>query len=105
MLQVAYDESVDLNNTMISGGGTPGFGPSSIDEAALSRDANCTPVHSYQYLRTNTVFEVGNLLEYSGCFAALIVHVSSPVAFIVHESASHLSGTPESHTQVTCTEI
>ena len=58
--EVVYDESIDINPALLSGGGTPGFNASSIDPAKLPLDPSkgCTPVYPHSFLRVNTIFEV-----------------------------------------------
>lgn len=58
--EVLYDESIDINPDLLSGGGTPGFNASSIDPAKLPLDPSkgCTPVYPHSFLRVNTIFEV-----------------------------------------------
>ncbi len=57
---VVYDESIDINPDLLSGGGKPGFNASSIDPAKLPLDPSkgCTPVYPHSFLRVNTIFEV-----------------------------------------------
>lgn len=51
--EVIYDESIDKDPTVISGGG-------GINEDALPRDPfnGCIPVYPHSFLRVNTIFEV-----------------------------------------------
>jgi hypothetical protein len=51
--EVVYDESIDIDNTQINGGG-------GINPAALPLDPSkgCTPVYPHSFLRVNTIFEV-----------------------------------------------
>jgi len=51
--QVGFDEEVDTNYLLLSGGG-------SINPAYLPRDSTkgCAPVYPHSYLRVNTIFEV-----------------------------------------------
>ena len=49
--QVAYDESIDLDKSVLNGGG-------GIDATLLPRDPAGNVVLPHQYLRVNTVFEV-----------------------------------------------
>jgi hypothetical protein len=50
---MAYDESIDINLTLLNGGG-------GINPKFLPRDPNnnCQPVFPHEYLRVNTIFEV-----------------------------------------------
>lgn len=50
---VLYDESIDIDNTKLNGGG-------GINPQALPRDPkrNCEPVYPHQFLKANTIFEV-----------------------------------------------
>ncbi len=48
---VAYDESIDVDKTLLSGGG-------GINTSLLPRDPDGSPVLPHQYLKVNTVFEV-----------------------------------------------
>jgi len=48
---VAYDESIDVDKTLLSGGG-------GINTSLLPRDPDGAPVLPHQYLKVNTVFEV-----------------------------------------------
>jgi hypothetical protein len=50
---MAYDESIDVNLTLLNGGG-------GINPKFLPRDPNnnCQPVFPHEYLRVNTIFEV-----------------------------------------------
>jgi hypothetical protein len=67
---VLYDESVDYNDTLLSGGGSPGFGPSSIDPSKMplapvldahgNPTGQCKPVYPHQFLRVNTIFNVAH---------------------------------------------
>lgn len=58
--EVVYDESIDINPDLLSGGGNPGFNASSIDPAKLPLNPakGCTPVYPHSFLRVNTIFEV-----------------------------------------------
>ena len=51
--EVVYDESIDIDNTKIDGGG-------GINPAALPLDPSkgCTPVYPHSFLHVNTIFEV-----------------------------------------------
>ena len=51
--EVVYDESIDIDSTVLNGGG-------GINPAALPLDPahGCTPVYPHSYLRVNTIFEV-----------------------------------------------
>ncbi len=51
--EVIYDESIDKNSAILSGGG-------GINEDALPRDPfnGCAPVYPHSFLRVNTIFEV-----------------------------------------------
>ena len=58
---VAYDETLDIDLTKLSGGGTPGFDGSSVNVANLplqKSGSSCTPVFPHSYLLVNTIFEV-----------------------------------------------
>lgn len=48
---IAYDESIDIDKTLLSGGG-------GINTSLLPRDPDGSPVLPHQYLKVNTVFEV-----------------------------------------------
>jgi hypothetical protein len=50
------DQGIDLDDTMLNGGGDSGAG--SIDPKKLSRNpaAGCAPVYPWNFLRTNTIF-------------------------------------------------
>jgi Type I phosphodiesterase / nucleotide pyrophosphatase len=52
------DQGIDLDDTMLNGGGDSGAG--SIDPKKLSRSpaAGCAPVYPWDFLRTNTIFGV-----------------------------------------------
>jgi hypothetical protein len=52
------DQGIDLDDTMLNGGGDSGAG--SIDPKKLSRNpaAGCAPVYPWDFLRTNTIFGV-----------------------------------------------
>ncbi len=52
------DQGIDLDDTMLNGGGDSGAG--SIDPKKLSRNpaAGCAPVYPWNFLRTNTIFGV-----------------------------------------------
>lgn len=54
--QVAYDESLDKDMTLLSGGGDFGF--SSIDPTMLPFDKNCNRVYPHTHVRVNNIFEV-----------------------------------------------
>jgi hypothetical protein len=51
--EVVYDESIDLDNTLLNGGG--GIDPTTLP---LDGDAGCKPVYPHTFLRVNTIFEV-----------------------------------------------
>ncbi|MEW5298477.1 MAG: hypothetical protein WDW38_000788 [Sanguina aurantia] len=53
---VAYDESLDKDMTLLSGGGDFGF--SSIDPTMLPFDKNCNRVYPHTHVRVNNIFEV-----------------------------------------------
>jgi hypothetical protein len=55
---VAYDESIDFNNTVLNGGGDSSLG--SINPALLPLDGNGNPVYPHQFLRVNTIFNVAH---------------------------------------------
>ena len=60
---VFYDQSIDLNSDLGSGGGTPGFGTSSIDKTQLPllfSNGQLVPVFPHSYLQVNTIFEVAH---------------------------------------------
>ncbi len=52
------DQGIDLDDTLLNGGGDSGAG--SIDPKKLSRNpaAGCAPVYPWDFLRTNTIFGV-----------------------------------------------
>jgi hypothetical protein len=52
------DQGIDLDDTLLNGGGDSGAG--SIDPKKLSRNpaAGCAPVYPWNFLRTNTIFGV-----------------------------------------------
>lgn len=57
--QVLFDESIDKNPDLLSGGGDYGVG--SIDVTKLPLDCTsgtCTPFYPHQYPRVNTIFDV-----------------------------------------------
>jgi hypothetical protein len=60
--EVVYDESVDFNSTLLSGGGTPGFNASSINPDNLpqfcNRKSTCEPVFPHNNVKVNTIFNV-----------------------------------------------
>ncbi len=53
---VAYDETIDKNTALLSGGGN--FDASSINPALLPRDKNGKPVYPHSFLKVNTIFNV-----------------------------------------------
>lgn len=53
---VTYDESIDKNSTLLSGGGN--FDASSIDPTQLPVDSKGNPVYPSTYLKVNTIFNV-----------------------------------------------
>jgi hypothetical protein len=59
--EVALAENVDINSDLLSGGGTPGFNPSSIDPSKLPlrcTQTKCTPVFPHSFVKVNTIFNV-----------------------------------------------
>ena len=62
-----YEEGIDKDQSVISGGGDSGVG--SIDPTRLPRDPynGCKPVYPWQFVRTNTIFGV---IHQAGGFAA-----------------------------------
>lgn len=62
-----YEEGIDKDQTLISGGGD--FGVGSIDPTKLPRDPynGCKPVYPWEFVRTNTIFSV---IHQAGGFAA-----------------------------------
>ncbi len=53
-----YDEGIDINQSLLNGGGDAGI--ASIDPRKLPRDPyqNCAPVYPWNFVRTNTIFGV-----------------------------------------------
>lgn len=51
--QVAYDETIDIDNSKLDGGG--GINP---DYLPRDPDNHCQPVYPHQYVRVNNIFEV-----------------------------------------------
>jgi hypothetical protein len=62
---VAYDETIDKNMPLLSGGGN--FDTSSINPALLPVDKNGKPVYPHQFLKVNTIF---NVAHQAGLFTA-----------------------------------
>jgi len=56
--EVVYTESIDISDTLITGGGDSSAG--AIDPAKLPRDGSngCKPVYPHDFLRVNTIFQV-----------------------------------------------
>jgi arylsulfatase A-like enzyme len=54
--EVVYDESIDKDPTLLSGGGD--FGPGSIDTSKLPVDANGNVVYPHQFVNVNTIYNV-----------------------------------------------
>ncbi|MEH2122849.1 alkaline phosphatase family protein [Nostoc sp.] len=55
---VLFDESIDKNPNLISGGGD--FGKGSIDSSKLPVDSTGKPIYPHNYLNVNTIFEVAH---------------------------------------------
>ncbi|MBD2523712.1 alkaline phosphatase family protein [Nostoc sp. FACHB-133] len=55
---VLFDESIDKNPNLISGGGD--FGKGSIDPSKLPVDSTGKPIYPHNYLNVNTIFEVAH---------------------------------------------
>jgi hypothetical protein len=56
-----FDEGIDIDKTQLNGGAPKGDGGiNSIDPKKLERDPsqNCAPVYPWNFVRTNTIFEV-----------------------------------------------
>ncbi len=59
--EVVYDESIDVDPTSYTGGGTLGDPISQIDQTKLPRalvKGQCNPVFPHEFLKVNTIFEV-----------------------------------------------
>ena len=59
--QPAFDESIDLNSTIASGGGTLGQPLTQIDWTKLPmmmKGKTCVPVYPHDFIKVNTIFEV-----------------------------------------------
>jgi phospholipase C len=56
--EVVYDESIDKDPTLLSGGGN--FGPGSIDPSTLPVDANGNRVYPHQFVNVNTIYNVAH---------------------------------------------
>ena len=58
--EVVYDETVDINMDLLSGGGSPGYNPSSLNVQAMPNDIanDCKPVKPHAFVKVNTLFEV-----------------------------------------------
>lgn len=54
--EVNFDESIDKDSTLLSGGGN--FSTDSINPSKLPIDMDGNPVYPHNYLKVNTVFEV-----------------------------------------------
>jgi len=54
--QVLFDESIDKNPDLLSGGG--GYGVSSIDPTKLPLDSNGNFIYPHNYPKVNTIFDV-----------------------------------------------
>ncbi len=55
---VTFDESIDKNSTLLSGGGN--FDASSIDPTTLPIDSQGNVVYPHQFLKVNTIFDVAH---------------------------------------------
>ncbi|MEH2175995.1 alkaline phosphatase family protein [Nostoc sp.] len=55
---VLFDESIDKNPNLISGGGD--FGKGSIDPSKLPVNSTGKPIYPHNYLNVNTIFEVAH---------------------------------------------
>ncbi|MEH2312861.1 MAG: alkaline phosphatase family protein [Nostoc sp.] len=56
--EVLFDESIDKNSNLLSGGGD--FGKGSIDSSKLPVDSTGKPIYPHNYLNVNTIFEVAH---------------------------------------------
>ncbi|MEA5505716.1 alkaline phosphatase family protein [Halotia wernerae UHCC 0503] len=56
--EVLFDESIDKNPNLLSGGGD--FGKGSIDASKLPVDSTGKPIYPHNYLNVNTIFEVAH---------------------------------------------
>src|SRR5262249_50787033 len=56
--EVTYDESIDKNQNLLSGGGN--FDATSIDPTTLPLNSQGQPVYPNQFLQVNTVFDVAH---------------------------------------------
>ena len=59
--QTSFDESIDVNSKVATGGGTLGKPLTQIDPTKLPmglQDGQCKPVYPHQFVKTNTIFEV-----------------------------------------------
>jgi len=54
--EVLFDQSIDKNSKLLSGGGD--FGVGSIDVSKLPLDANGNPVFPHNYVKVNNIFDV-----------------------------------------------
>jgi hypothetical protein len=54
-----YDEGIDINKNLLTGGATSGDGgPSAINPNYLVRDGKCKPVYPWNFVRDNTIYGV-----------------------------------------------
>jgi hypothetical protein len=55
-----YDEGIELNQSLLTGGDTSGNGGgiNGIDPMKLVRDKNCNPVYPWNFIRENTIYGV-----------------------------------------------
>lgn len=59
--EVNFAESIDIDDTRLDGGGTPGKPMAQIDPAKLPRvlvNAECKPVFPHDFVRVNNIFEI-----------------------------------------------
>lgn len=64
---VAYDETIDKNDSLLDGGGDYGF--YSIDPTQLPQDANCNRVYPHMHVRVNNIFELVKAHGFSTAWA------------------------------------
>jgi phospholipase C len=64
-VNTVFDETIDKNSTLLSGGGN--FGVGSIDLAALPVNANDQLVYPHNFLQVNTIF---NVAQQAGLYTA-----------------------------------
>jgi hypothetical protein len=59
--ETLFDESIDVNSKLVTGGGTLGYPLTQIDPAKLPMglvNGKCVPVYPHDFIKVNTLFEV-----------------------------------------------